>query len=184
MELFWSHGYAATGLNSLLEHMGIGRQSLYDTFGDKRSLFLESLHHYCKHHVGPVIAQIRAPGTVRGNLEAVFRGWIEEAREPGASGCFAGNSLAELGNQDLEVQALLTGYMAQVGEAFADLIRRGQQTGEVAGQLPADDLAMILVSMSQGMALMSQLAGEEASEASLDRAAAAMQSMVELLCPR
>ena len=45
MDLFWARGYEATGLRDLLDHMGIGRQSLYDTFGDKRSLFLQAIQH-------------------------------------------------------------------------------------------------------------------------------------------
>ena len=46
MSLFWEKGYEATGLAELLERMGIGRQSLYNTFGDKRSLFVLALSHY------------------------------------------------------------------------------------------------------------------------------------------
>ena len=32
MQLFWAEGYEATGMTRILEHVGIGRQSLYDTF--------------------------------------------------------------------------------------------------------------------------------------------------------
>ncbi len=35
MQLFWAKGYAATGLAELQEQIGIGRKSLYDTFGNK-----------------------------------------------------------------------------------------------------------------------------------------------------
>jgi TetR/AcrR family transcriptional regulator, transcriptional repressor for nem operon len=46
MEVFWEHGYEATSTDQLLKAMGIGRQNLYDTFGDKRRLFLEALGLY------------------------------------------------------------------------------------------------------------------------------------------
>ena len=46
MHLFWAKGFAATGLNELLETMGIGRKSLYDTFGNKRALFIKALQRY------------------------------------------------------------------------------------------------------------------------------------------
>ena len=42
MELFWAKGYASTGLAELLEVMGIGRKSMYDTFGNKRQLYLKA----------------------------------------------------------------------------------------------------------------------------------------------
>ncbi|OKH17284.1 TetR/AcrR family transcriptional regulator [[Limnothrix rosea] IAM M-220] len=46
MALFWEKGYPATGLTELLECMGIKRQSLYNTFGNKHGLFLEAIAHY------------------------------------------------------------------------------------------------------------------------------------------
>src|SRR5947207_627592 len=38
MEVFWSRGYEAASIGDLVKHMGINRQSLYDTFGDKHTL--------------------------------------------------------------------------------------------------------------------------------------------------
>jgi TetR/AcrR family transcriptional repressor of nem operon len=46
MELFWCNGYEATSMRDLLEGMGIGRGSFYDTYGDKRSLFLAALDRF------------------------------------------------------------------------------------------------------------------------------------------
>jgi AcrR family transcriptional regulator len=34
MTVFWEQGYAATLTNDLQRAMGLGRQSMYDTFGD------------------------------------------------------------------------------------------------------------------------------------------------------
>ena len=39
-ELFWTKGYEETSMRDLEEGLGVGRQSLYSTFGDKRDLFL------------------------------------------------------------------------------------------------------------------------------------------------
>jgi TetR/AcrR family transcriptional regulator, transcriptional repressor for nem operon len=38
MSVFWRSGYENTSLETLMREMGIAKQSLYDTFGDKRSL--------------------------------------------------------------------------------------------------------------------------------------------------
>lgn len=48
MELFWKQGYEKTSLNDLVEHMGIHRRSLYDTFGDKHTLFLKTVDFYAE----------------------------------------------------------------------------------------------------------------------------------------
>ncbi|NMG58023.1 TetR/AcrR family transcriptional regulator, partial [Geitlerinema sp. P-1104] len=46
MLTFWRQGYEATSIRNLIASMGIHRGSLYDTFGDKHSLFQETLAHY------------------------------------------------------------------------------------------------------------------------------------------
>ena len=46
MNVFWSAGYEGASLDRLLKEMGISKQSLYDTFGDKRSLYLQALAYY------------------------------------------------------------------------------------------------------------------------------------------
>lgn len=41
--MFWRKGYEKTSLDDLIEAMGVGRQSLYNTFGDKRAIYLTAL---------------------------------------------------------------------------------------------------------------------------------------------
>ena len=43
MDIFWRQGYENTSLEDLMREMGIARQSLYDTFGDKRALYLKAM---------------------------------------------------------------------------------------------------------------------------------------------
>lgn len=45
-ELFWTKGYEETSMRELEEGLGVGRQSLYSTFGDKHELFLAALDRY------------------------------------------------------------------------------------------------------------------------------------------
>src|SRR4029077_10347880 len=44
--IFWAQGYCSTSTEELLAAMGIGRQSLYNAFGDKRALYLEAVERY------------------------------------------------------------------------------------------------------------------------------------------
>ena len=72
MELFWRQGYLATSLPDLVEHMGIGRQSLYDTFGDKRQLFLQALDRYAAVMIGGALGRLEEPGASLDDLKSSF----------------------------------------------------------------------------------------------------------------
>ena len=39
MQLFWKEGFHSTSIQDLVQHLGINRASLYDTYGDKEGLF-------------------------------------------------------------------------------------------------------------------------------------------------
>jgi AcrR family transcriptional regulator len=59
--IFCEHGFEGTSTDALLGKMGISRQSLYDTFGDKRRLYLEALQRYVEDNVAIQIAALNAP---------------------------------------------------------------------------------------------------------------------------
>ncbi len=160
MEVFWAQGYNATGVTELLQQMGIGRQSMYDTFGNKRSLFQEALRRYADEYAGRMIAILEAPGSPMGNIDNVFDFWEERLRERGAYGCMVGNTVAELGPHDPEIAAALRFAFERLEQAFANTFRRAQAEGELAADLDADALASLLVVAGQGTALVSKLYGD------------------------
>ena len=48
MELFWMYGYKGTSTQTLVEHMGVNRYSLYAEFGTQQGLYEEALKIYEK----------------------------------------------------------------------------------------------------------------------------------------
>jgi AcrR family transcriptional regulator len=46
VSVFWRLGYEHTSLETLMREMGISKQSLYDTFGDKRSIYFRAMSRY------------------------------------------------------------------------------------------------------------------------------------------
>src|SRR5215212_5927342 len=74
MEVFWSRGYEATSVGDLVEHMGINRQSLYDTFGDKHSLYLQALDRYREVEGRKMFELLEQPGSVKRALRRLFQG--------------------------------------------------------------------------------------------------------------
>ena len=82
-ELFWTKGYEETSMRDLEEGLGVGRQSLYSTFGDKRDLFLAALDRYAalqQERIAPLLAAGCRPGGDPGVLrERVQPGGLHRA---------------------------------------------------------------------------------------------------------
>ena len=157
LELFWSQGYEATGMAQLIDHMGIGRQSLYDTFGDKRALFIAALESYARLQSEPIFTRLEAPGSAIVNVKSVFRFWQEMVAHNECKGCLLVNMSAEFGAQDDEVLGILHGCREKIENAFYKAFERARKEGELVSGTNTRNLARLVMSTSQGLALYSKL---------------------------
>ena len=80
MSVFWSKGFTATSTSDLVEAMQIGRQSMYDSFGDKRALYLEALARYQQQSVTAHIGRLRSGKTALAGIEAMLAGLADRRR--------------------------------------------------------------------------------------------------------
>src|SRR3954464_11387329 len=93
MEVFWSRGYEAASVGELVKRMGINRQSLYDTFGDKHSLYLQALDRYREVEGAKLFELLERPGPVKRALRHLFRSVVERSLDDEERrGCFMGNA--------------------------------------------------------------------------------------------
>src|SRR5260370_11062133 len=63
IRLFSQQGFAATSTDDLMRVMEVARQSMYDTFGAKRALFLKALEIYCTESGQSIILELERPGS-------------------------------------------------------------------------------------------------------------------------
>src|SRR6185436_20469620 len=114
-DLFWRRGFDGTGLAELEGELGVGRKSLYDTFGNKRALYLASLEHYCDSVIASICEGLERPGaSAFANLERVL-GKLAGHHGSGAStGCLLGVGLAQAQREDVEVAAVLRRGLARL----------------------------------------------------------------------
>src|SRR5260370_2070697 len=103
MSVFWSKGYAATSTDDLLQAMKIGRQSMYDTFGDKRSLYVEALERYQLESVAGHIKRLRSVASPLAGIEALLVGVISLDRATRERGCMGVGAISEFGNADTDL---------------------------------------------------------------------------------
>jgi TetR/AcrR family transcriptional regulator, transcriptional repressor for nem operon len=157
VEVFWSRGYEGTSIQDLVGHMGINRQSLYDTFGDKHALYLQALDRYCQIESRKAIELLESRGSVKRALRELFSGVVEGAvNDKQRRGCFVGNAMSELAGRCKATAASTGNNMAAMEEAFYRLLLRGKQNGELRGVRDPRAVARFLYSSVQGLLLMSK----------------------------
>src|SRR3954447_4726369 len=157
MEVFWSRGYEATSVGDLVNHMGINRQSLYDTFGDKHSLFMQALDRYREVEGRKLFELLEGPGSVKKALRQLFAGVVECSLGGGERrGCFMGNATSELAGRCKATAEKACDQMAAAEEALYRALLRGKREGEIKGVRDARAVARFLYSSLQGLQLMSK----------------------------
>ena len=87
IETFWAKGFAATSTDELLAAMRIGRQSLYNAFGDKRQLYLEALRTYQQRSTGVPMARLRKPTSPIEGIRDMLVGLAPEDNATRLLGC-------------------------------------------------------------------------------------------------
>ena len=154
MELFWTRGYEATGLRDLLDHMGIGRQSLYDTFGDKHGLFIAAVKHYDQCITEGIIAQLRAAGSPLQNVRKTLAGISDSVTDGKCRGCLLTNTLVEVAPHDSEVAAAAKSVLSRVENGFRRTLQQAVKEGELPKDANVRALARYLTSTVQGLVVM------------------------------
>ncbi|SMD24593.1 transcriptional regulator, TetR family [Kibdelosporangium aridum] len=149
MEMFWERGYEATSIQDLVEGMGIGRRSLYDTFGDKHALFIQSLNRYADTLSGRLGSVLDTAKTGR---EAV-RDLLSVVLQPTAhlKGCLLVNSATEVAARDNEAAQHIDQYLVRSRETMLEAVRRGLQDGSITDRAKPEALTSMLVNAWLGL---------------------------------
>jgi TetR/AcrR family transcriptional repressor of nem operon len=161
-DLFWAQGYNGTPPQTILDGTGLSRSSLYDTYGDKHTLFLKCLRYY---RATETVAGIRyldeAPDPAAA-IRRLFQGYWEFAQAYRQNkGCLMVNTLNEVAPHDSEVAEIVQENRQALEDAYFRAIRRGQQQGKINKIHPPRALARYLVNTLWGLTTQIKLGIEK-----------------------
>lgn len=157
MGVFWRTGYERASLDVLLKAMGISKQSLYDTFGDKRGLYLKALAHYREQTLTSMRTLFASVGRARDGFSRLLLGLSAESEEQHARGCLLLSANLERETNDVVIAQFLRENQAAVEKIFGDAITRGQARGELPKTLDPQSVARFFAVTIQGMRAMARL---------------------------
>jgi len=146
MNAFWERGYEGISIEDLVQCTGIGRGSLYDTFGDKHSLYLAALDRYLVSGQAQITALLNQAGTVQEVLEQLFQTYIDALlSDPNHRGCFLVNASLETAPRDPEVNQIVQSALQELEEGFYRLLIKAQVAGDLSWTHDPHQLAHFLL---------------------------------------
>lgn len=150
MNLFWEKGFEATSIQDLVDCLGINRQSLYDTFGDKKQLFLKSLEFYRARGLDTMPRHFKGNQPVKQKFINFFR-FIVDASIHDSRGCLMANAALELANHDEDVSKIVCSNIEGNEQIFKQVLIEAQQKGELSPEKNPEALAHYLFNSIQGL---------------------------------
>ena len=171
LSTFWEHGYEGTSIDELVAATGLARASLYGAFGDKEQIFARALERYCERMDEPLAAANES--SARDALARMLRTFVlKSSPKSGPRGCFL-LSTAVGGDAPSVVREAYADYTRRLERTLTALVRRGQESGELAPTTDAPSVASMLVVLLQGISASARAGRSRAQlEAAIEAALA------------
>ncbi|MES9519459.1 TetR/AcrR family transcriptional regulator [Streptomyces capoamus] len=164
LELFWRRGYEATSMADLVEHLGIGKASLYATFGSKHELYLRALDRYGQGQDPRLTRELSAPGPVLPAVRALVRRFAAEAAADATreQGCLVTNTAVELAPHDRAAARRVERSWDTLETLLHSALVRARAQGELAGDRDPLALARLLLVLLQGLRVVGKASADPA----------------------
>ncbi|NKY50608.1 TetR/AcrR family transcriptional regulator [Nocardia vermiculata] len=157
MDAFWTHGYANTSPAQLASATGIGKGSLYNTFGSKRALFERALARYNRAGAELAAECMSRPGTARDCIGDFLRLLVDsDLADPTRRGCLAVNTATEFSGRDPEIIRAVADMQERTVATLAARIDQGRRDGDVARDTDPRGAAEFLMNTISGLRVMAK----------------------------
>ena len=146
---FSKHGYHATSVGDLTQRLGIGRGSIYDTFGSKRGLFMSALRFYIERYEARLREIVDQSPTPAAALRGMFVGAVNDC------GLIV-RTAVELAAHDDEIERIVAEVWREAEHLFSMLIEEGQSAGEIAEHVDPIPTARALLGLCLGSGVIGE----------------------------
>lgn len=140
IELFGEQGFAGTSTADLTRAMQVGRQSLYDTFGDKWQLYLAALARYAAQESAAHAAALSTGPLALDGLEIL----LARVRANAAKPCLSVSAACEFGRRAPDAMAITDAAARALKAALVARLREAQAEGDVAEAVDVGEAADFL----------------------------------------
>jgi len=157
IDCFWERGYETTSIRELADKMGLTGASLYNAFGDKRTLYRRALNHYIETTFADRVRRLEGTLPPLQAISAFFSEIIERSLEDRQrKGCMLVNSALEVAPHDPEFRKIVTEVLEHIEAFFRRCVQAGQQDGTITTSQSAADLGRMLLSVHVGLRVIAR----------------------------
>jgi len=151
IEVFSEHGFEGTSTDELLRVMGISRQSMYDTFGDKRQLYLTSLQHYTARSISNQIRKLSSTQSAVKGLEAVLDLAVSQAIADKEPKCLGISAICEFGRSEPDITMIFDMASKTLLSAFERRISEAKSSAEIDKEVNVQIAAQFMMATLTGI---------------------------------
>jgi AcrR family transcriptional regulator len=151
IRLFSQQGFAATSTDELMRCMDIGRQSMYDTFGDKRALFLRALELYVTESVQSIGVELDRNGSALSAVRNALVSFAERKDLSRSEGCMGLNAIGEFGQRDADVTRINRNAARIQHQNLMKVLARAKVQGELDADADLEGMADFFESTLAGI---------------------------------
>jgi TetR/AcrR family transcriptional repressor of nem operon len=151
IRLFSQQGFSATSTDDLMRVMNVGRQSMYDTFGDKRALFLKALQMYVTESVHSINVELEGPGSALSAVRKALVTFAERKDLSSAEGCMGLNAICEFGQRDADVTRISRDAARVLRQALMHVLTRAKKQEELSSDADLVSMADFFESTLAGI---------------------------------
>ncbi|MCW0001002.1 TetR/AcrR family transcriptional regulator [Pararhizobium sp. YC-54] len=145
--VFREYGFEGTSTEMLVQAMKIGRQSLYDTFGDKWALYRLAVERYASEETDTHIAMLRGKPRAIDGIAAMIDRVVGTANQT----CLGVNSICEFGQSRPDLAEVHRAADHRLRHAASERVRQAQEVGDVDNSLAADAVVDFLFASITGI---------------------------------
>jgi len=155
--LFWEKGFHATSMRNLQEAVDMRPGSIYASFGSKESLFKEALRYYTDSSLAHLESYAAETSSPLEALKAFVNFAVIGSRESAPSGlCMLVKTVSELTEDNADLLTESKCLLGTVESAFADLLTKAKECGELDESKDPKRLARFLQMQLMGLRAYAQ----------------------------
>jgi TetR/AcrR family transcriptional repressor of nem operon len=156
--VFWKKGYSNASLRELLNAMGIGEGSFYNTVGSKKQLFIECLKHYEETVERKRLEALLAEASVKKGVRAFFKSVLDSLDDPSTPRlCLLAESLSGDVLRDRQLKNYLENSTRSSWQRCVERLEMAKKSRELPQNFDAEVVADVLMTFLQGVYRIARL---------------------------